>query len=99
MELGQTIIISSRLVLGTAASFLAIMLLSKTKDAAWILVITGTITTYIETVNSVLDYFGMGSGKILQIGSTPILAIVLPALSVLFYISAFAVMVARKYRR
>jgi hypothetical protein len=99
MDSGQIIYILGRLVLGAAASFLAIMLWSRIRDAAWILVIIGTIVAYVETVYSILSLFGIGSGNILTIGSMSLLSIILPCLSTLFFIAAFAVMVARKYRR
>jgi hypothetical protein len=99
MEFWQTVIILGRLVLGAAASFLAIMLLSKTRDTAWIFVIVGTIIAYVETVNSILNILGMGTDRTLKIGSFPLISAILPALSTMFYVAAFAVMVFRKYRR
>ena len=99
MEGGQEIYILSRPVLGALASFFAIMLWSKTRDVAWMLIVIGTITAYAETVFSLLNLYGIGSANILVVGSIPLLAILLPCLPVAFFIAAFAVMVARKYRR
>ena len=98
MDSGQIVYILGRLVLGAVASFLAIMLWSRIRDAAWILVIIGTIAAYAETVHSVLTVFGIGSDQV-TLGSMSLLSIVLPCLPMLFFIAAFAVMVARKYRR
>jgi len=98
MDSGQIVYILGRLVLGAVASFLAIMLWSRIRDAAWILVIIGTIVAYVETVYSILTAFGIGSEDI-TLGSMSLLSIVLPCLSTLFFIAAFAVMVYRKYRR
>ena len=99
MDSGQVIYIMSRLVLGAAASFLAIMLWARIRDAAWMFVIIGTITAYVETVYSILTILGIGSEGIFSLGSVSLLPIVLQSLSTLFFIAAFAVMVARKYRR
>ena len=99
MDLGQLIYILCRLVLGALASFFAIMLWSKTRDVAWMLMVIGTIAAYIETVYAILNLFGINGGNILTIGSMPLMSIVLPALPTVFFIAAFIVMVARKYRR
>lgn len=99
MDSGQLVFILSRLVLGAAASFLAIMLWSRTRDAAWMLVVAGTIAAYVDTVYAILNLFGVNGGGFLVIGSVPLLSIVLPCLPTVFFIAAFAVMVARKYRR
>jgi hypothetical protein len=99
MDIGEVVYISSRLVLGALASFFAIMLWSKTRDVAWMLMVIGTIAAYIETVYSILDIFGITRGDTFTIGSVPVAAIVLPCLPTLFFIIAFLIMVVRKYRR
>jgi hypothetical protein len=99
MDVGQIIYITSRLVLGALASFFAIMLWSKTRDVAWMLMVIGTIAAYIETVYSILELFGISGGDRFVIGSVPAASIVLPCLWISFFIIAFVVMVFRKYRR
>ncbi|MDR0624095.1 MAG: hypothetical protein LBG10_06660 [Treponema sp.] len=99
MDAGQIIYITSRLVLGALASFFAIMLWSKTRDVAWMLMVIGTIAAYVETVYSILELFGISGGDRFVIGSVPVVSIVLPCLWISFFIIAFVVMVARKYRR
>ena len=99
MDLGQLIYILSRLVLGALASFFAIMLWSKTRDVAWMLMVIGTIAAYVETVYSILNLFGINSGGILTIGSMSLMSILLPCLPTVFFIATLLVMVVRKYRR
>ena len=99
MDTGELIYIASRLVLGAAAAFLAIMLWSKTRDVAWMLVVIGIIAAYIETVYSILDLFGLVEKSLVVVGSVPLASIVLPNLPTVFFIAAFGVMVLRKYRR
>jgi hypothetical protein len=96
MDAGQMLFISSRLVLGALASFFAIMLWSKTRDLAWMLMVIGTIAAYIETVYSILYLFGIGGGP--YIGSVSLAAILLSSLRTAFFIAAFLVMVIRRYR-
>jgi hypothetical protein len=98
MDVGQIIYIVSRLILGALASFFAIMLWSKTRDVAWMLMVIGTIAAYIETVYSILDLFGITGGTTLAIGSVPAATILLPCLRTIFFIIAFLIMVIRKYR-
>jgi len=98
MDSGQVIYIISRLSLGALASFFAIMLWSKTRDVAWMLMVIATIAAYVEIVYSILNLFGISGGNILTIGSVPLISIVLPCLPTVFVIAALAVMVVRKYR-
>ena len=97
MDSGQIVYILSRLSLGALAAFLAIMLWSKTRDVAWMLMVIGTIAAYVETVYSILNLFGVSGGKFIFIGSVPLMSILLPSLPMVFFIAAFAVMVVRKY--
>jgi hypothetical protein len=98
MDPGQIVFIASRLVLGALASFLAIMLWSKTRDLAWMLMVIGAIAAYIETVYAVLVLFGITGESPLPLGSVSLLTILLSALRTSFFIAAFMVMVVRRYR-
>jgi hypothetical protein len=98
MDTGQAIFISSQLILGAAESFFAIMLLSKTRDAAWMLIIAGTIVMYVEIVYSVLDIFGMSLDKFVFWGSVPAISFILPAFRMIFFIAAFVLMVIKQSR-
>ena len=98
MDSGQIVYILSRLSLGALASFFAIMLWSKTRDVAWMLMVIGTIAAYVETVYSILNIFGISGSNIFIIGSIPLMSIILPCLPTIFFVAAFIVMVIRKYR-
>ena len=98
MDSGQILFITSRLILGALAAFFAIMLWSKTRDTAWMLVVIGAIAGYIEIVYSILELFGITLGDTMLIGSVPAAAIILPALRISFFTAAFVVMVMRQYR-
>ena len=99
MDSGNIVFISIRLILGAIASFLAIMLWAKTRDAAWMLMVIGTIVAYIEIVYSLLDLSGITGRLPLFAGSVPLAVILLSALSTSFLIAAFLVMVIRRYSR
>ncbi len=98
MDVGEVTLISSRLVLGAAASFLAIVLWSKTRDVAWMLIVVATIASYADTVYAILERFGLTGGLRLSIGSVPVASLLLPNLPTVLFIAAFSVMVARKSR-
>ena len=98
MDSGQIVFMFSRLILGALATFFAIMLWSKTRDAAWMLLVIGAIAAYTETVYAVLNLFGI-TGKLTPfIGSLSLPSILLPALHSCFLIAAFLIMVVRRYR-
>jgi hypothetical protein len=99
MDSGQVIYIVSRLVLGALASFFAIMVWSKIRDVAWMLMVIGTIAVYVETVYSILNLMGITGENILVIGSVPLISIILPCLPTVFFMAAFVVMALRKFRR
>jgi hypothetical protein len=96
MDWGQIISVYSRLVLGAAAAFLAIMLWSRTRSAAWMLIVAGTITAYVEIIYSVVELLGFTAISGLVIGSVPLAAILLPALRMIFFIAAFLIMIIRR---
>jgi len=99
MDAGQTVYIISQLALGAAATFLAIMLWPGTRDVAWMLIIIGTIVTYIETIYYILNIFGIGGLDLIYVGSVPIISFLLPTIRMCIFIAAFAIMVRRQYRR
>ena len=92
------IFVSSQLILGAAAAFLAILLWPKIRDAAWMLIIFGTIVAYIETVYSILKDFGIAGEEVLIADSIPLVSFVLPTIRMVFFITAFAIMVYRQSR-
>jgi hypothetical protein len=99
MDSGQFFSIVGRLSLGALASFLAIMLWSKIRDAAWMFIVIGTLTAYTETVYSILGLFGISGESVFAMSSLAVVSVVLPCLPVVFFIAAFAVMIVRKYRK
>jgi hypothetical protein len=96
MDTGSLIYILSRLILGALASFFAIMLWSKTRDPAWMLMVTGTITGYAGIVYSTLGVFGITGGTAFP--AVPVAALILVNLPACCFIAAFLVMIVRKIR-
>jgi hypothetical protein len=92
----QVILMLSRFFLGAVATFLAIMLWSRTRDTAWMLIVIGTIAHYGDVVFNALETFGVVRLDVITIGSVAVFPLVLTNLPTLFFILAFLVMVVRK---
>ena len=97
MDLGQAVFILSRLILGAIASFLAILLWSRTRDLAWMLVIIGAIAAYVETIYTILNLFGIITESF-SMEAKHLMSIMLSSLPTILLIAALLVMVIRKYR-
>ena len=98
MDAGQAIYISSQLIFGALAAFLAILLWPKIRDSAWMLIIFGVIVAYIETVYSVLEIFGIAGNELIIFGSVPLISLALPVIRMSFFITAFAIMIYKQTR-
>jgi len=98
MDAGQIIYVSSQLILGAVAAFLAIFLWPKIRDAAWMLIIFGIIIAYTETVYSILKIFGISGDEFIIFGSVSLISFVLPTVRNLFFIAAFVIMILKQTR-
>jgi hypothetical protein len=92
----QMVMILSKLIVGSVATFLSIVLWSKTRDTAWMFIVLGTIVAYGEIVFVTLRSFGVVEAAILMIGGVSLFEIVLANLPVLFYSVAFVIMILRR---
>jgi hypothetical protein len=97
MDTGNLIYILSRLIMGALASLLAIVVWSKTRDPAWMLMVIGTIAGYAEILYSILGMLGITGGTAFSAGSVPVAALALANLPTCFFIAAFSVIIARKF--
>jgi len=99
MDVGQAVLISSHLVFGAAAAFLAILLWPKIRDSAWMLIIFGVIVAYVETVYSVLKIFGIAGNELIIFSTVSLVSFILPVVRMSFFIAALAIMVYRQSRQ
>ncbi|MDR2796298.1 MAG: hypothetical protein LBB47_06285, partial [Spirochaetaceae bacterium] len=72
MDTGSLVLIVSRLLLSAAAAVFAVVIWSKTRDAAWMLLVLGAISAYAETVYSILEMFGITKNFFPLIGLVPL---------------------------
>ena len=84
-----------RLIIGSVAAFLAILLWSRTRDAAWMLVIIGIIIEYGKILFTALQFFGFVSSSFFIVNGLEIGKIVLDNLPTIFICSGIILMVIR----
>jgi hypothetical protein len=96
MELGELIVLLSRLGMGAVGTFFAILLWSQTRDVSWVLVIIGTLVAYAEIVLTTLESFGILTASYFEIYGFPVLRVLLVNLPMLLYTLAFITLMARR---
>ena len=88
-----------RVSVGAVGTFCAILLWAKTRDVAWILVVTGVLLSYagiiFDTLAS-LGLFGWEQQPVLGVPAGQLARLVLDNLPTLLYSAAFIVAVARR---
>ncbi|MDR2660363.1 MAG: hypothetical protein LBC27_10340 [Spirochaetaceae bacterium] len=96
MDSGSLVMIITRLFFSAVAAVFAIIIWSRTRDAAWMLIVLGTVSTYAETVYSILGVFGLTQNLFPAIGSVPVIAILVSCLPSIFFIAAFCAFLAKR---
>ena len=96
MDTGSLVLIVSRLLFSAAAAVFAIIIWSKTRDTAWMLLVLGAVSAYAETVYSILEMFGITKDFFPVIGSVPVATIIMSCLPSVFFIAAFCVFLAKR---
>jgi hypothetical protein len=99
MNSGDTILLVSRLATAAAAAFLAILLWSRTRDLAWMLVVIGVIASYADILFDLLGRLGLIDEARYSFLGIPIGRILLVNLPYFFLCAALIVMIARKRLR
>ncbi|MBQ0039098.1 MAG: hypothetical protein KBS64_01555 [Treponema sp.] len=83
-----------KLVLGGIAAFAAILLWSKTGEAAWMCIIAAIVIGYAGTVYSLLVEMGILSVDRLKVGSLPLTSLIFAVVPPVFYILGFGIMIS-----
>ncbi|HOV62470.1 MAG TPA: hypothetical protein PLG43_01145 [Spirochaetia bacterium] len=94
MALPDLVMIITRLVFGAAATILALILWSVTRDTAWMFVVMATILKYGDVLYGAFKLFGI-VGDEYRIAGIPLMPLLLENLPTICYIVAFSVMIAR----
>jgi hypothetical protein len=91
--------ILSRLVFGAVATFLAIMVWSKTRDSAWMFVVIGTIVAYGDAVFTALEAFGLARIDVFMVMGVSVIRLLFANLPMLLYAIAFLIVIVRRSPR
>ncbi len=99
MNAGDIAMLVSRLAVMAVAAFLAILVWSRTRDIAWMLVVIGTVAGYADVLYSTLTRVGVIAEDAGSVAGVPLAAIAFANLPYLLFSIAFLVMIARKRLR
>lgn len=84
-----------KLFFGGIIAFLAILLLSRTRDAVWVLMICGSVFGYAGLVFDVLVKVGIADGFSIQAFGLPLVPLFFTVLPSLFFVAAFILKIYR----
>lgn len=84
-----------RLVLGGLVAFLAIMLWSRTRDAAWMSLVAGAVTGYAGLVYEMLTKIGIAGTSGITVAGLSLASLLFTVVPMLFFILAFILMLVR----
>ena len=84
-----------RLVLGGITAFLAIMLWSKTRDAAWMALVAGAVTSYAGIVYDMMIGLGIIVPGGYSVAGIPLATLLFTVIPNCFFIIAFILMLIR----
>jgi hypothetical protein len=96
MSAGDTILLASRLATAAVAAFLAILLWSRTRDLAWMLLVIGVIASYADILFDLFARLGLVDESRYALFGLPVGRILLSNLPYLFLCAALIVMINRK---
>jgi hypothetical protein len=91
-----------RVCVGAVGTFCAILLWAKTRDIAWVLVVTGVLLSYAGIIFATLaglGLFGWEEKPVLGLPAGDLARLLLDNLPTLLYSAAFLVVVARRRAR
>jgi hypothetical protein len=96
MGQGDIVLLVSRLATAAVAAFLAILLWSRTRDIAWMLIVIGAIAGYADLLFELLSRLGLVDESIVSPWGIPLGRVLFSNLPYLFLIAALSVMIIRK---
>ena len=95
MAQGDIILSIIKLVLGGIAAFCAILLWSKTRDAAWMSLAAGVVTSYASFVYDMMTELGVILPNALTVAGIPLPTFLFAVVPSCFFIVAFILMIRR----
>jgi hypothetical protein len=84
-----------KLILGGITAFLAILLWSKTRDAAWMSLVAGAVTSYAGIVYDMMVELGIIVPESISVAGIPLVELLFSIIPGCFFILAFILMLIR----
>ena len=85
-----------KLVVGGIVTFFSIMLMSKTRDSAWMTLVIGFLLTYASIVYDLMLKLGVLPSSTIQLFGLPLIPLLFTVVPNIFFIIAFIIMISRK---
>lgn len=85
-----------KLITGGLVAFMAILLMSKTRDAAWMTMVAGFLLSYISMVYELLIDLGVFTATAVCLFGIPVSTLLCTLLPSICFIVAFILMLIRK---
>ncbi len=95
----ELLALAVRFVVMAIATFLAIVVWSRMRDAAWMLIVVGILAGYADILYSLLVEFGLLPDVSQSSGGAELLAFLFPNLPWIFFSAAFLTIIARRRKR
>lgn len=84
-----------QLAAGGIVAFLAILLMSKTRDASWICMVCGFLFSYAATIYQIMIKLGILAEPSIVLFGIPVTSLICVLLPNLFFIAAFILMIIK----
>ena len=92
----QLLLFIIKLVLGGIAAFLAIFVMSKTRDASWMFLVAGFLFAYAALVVDLMTELGIFAVDSILVGGMPLVSLLSAIIPSLMFIIAFILKLCKK---
>lgn len=92
----QILLFIIKLVLGGIAAFLAIFVMSKTRDASWMFLVAGFLFAYAAIVVDLMIELGIFAADSILIAGMPLISLLSAVIPSVMFITAFIIKLCKK---
>jgi hypothetical protein len=92
----QILLFIIKLILGGLAAFLSILIMSKTRNPEWMMMVAGFLSSYAALVYDLLIELGVFAASGLLVFGIPLPALIFAVVPSLFFIAAFIIKLAKR---
>ena len=92
----QILLFIIKLILGGIAAFLAIFVMSKTRDASWMFLVAGFLFAYAALVIELMTELGIFAVNSIMVGKMPLIPLLTAVIPNVMFITAFIIKLCKK---